>query len=46
VLGSLPGAVSGPTSVVVVPAVPAQNLPLELVLSDSTENALLLAILP
>jgi DNA-binding beta-propeller fold protein YncE len=46
VLGPLPGALSGPTSVVVSPAVPAQNIPLQLSISDSRENALLLATMP
>jgi DNA-binding beta-propeller fold protein YncE len=46
VVGALPGALSGPTSIVVTPRVPAQNIPLQLSISDSRENALLLATLP
>jgi DNA-binding beta-propeller fold protein YncE len=46
VLGSLSGALSGPTSIVALPAVPAQNVPLQLELSDALENAILLATMP
>jgi hypothetical protein len=41
VLGPLPGGLSGPTSLTFIPG-PA----LELVISDSTENSVLLATLP
>jgi len=44
--GQLNGALSGPTTIVVVPADNAHNVPEKLVVGDSRENAVMQITLP